>query len=760
MPSERAQSKLEMAHVLFMDIVSYSRLPMDGQEHVRARLQQQVRKSAEFTRAFESGNLILLPAGDGMALVFFGDPEAPVRCAVEIARHVRGDPDEVQLRMGIHSGPVYRVADINANAAVAGGGVNTAQRVMDCGDAGHILLSRSVAEILAQLSHWNAAVRDLGDVEVKHGVPLRIFNLYTSDVGNPELPSRMRARRARSLRAEVSHEEKSADDSRGRDAEGAQAKGSHRRSARSQKDDVRLRRLTFGRGTVFAARLAPDGQTVLYSAAWNGEPVGLYVTRPGHPESHSFSSDDLLNANILAVSARGELAVSLQVRIVGFVRTGVLARLPLVGGAPRTLLEDVQCADWTAEDTLVVVRRTGTSSRLEWPIGNLVYEAPFISGMRLSHDGTSVALVRHESALDDAGEIVLVQSDGPKVLSTGWASVQGVGWSPDSSEVWFTASERGAEHPLWAVDLQGRARSLLRLPGRVALFDVSRDGHLLLSHDRLTPGIVAEVGAEARQHDLTWLDGSRARDLSSDGKFVLFDETGEGGGEKYSVYVRPVSRAPAKRLSDGLALALSGDGQYAITASRFREPPLLLVPTGPGAAAELDAGNITKYLSAAWAGSNRVVVCGAGANGRWRLFIQAIDGTPTPISDEGVKGPVAVTPDGRAVVGLDEERRAWLCSFDGSKQQVLPGILPTDMPIQWSPDGNSLYLRPRGGARPLPICRHNLRTGRRTQIRELSVSDPAGVQTIGGAHMTRDARTFVFTFNRTMSELYLVSGLK
>ena len=183
---------LEMAHVLFMDIVAYSRMPMDQQEESLRHLQDKVRGTAEFTRAQASNQLIRLPTGDGMALVFFDDPEAPVRCAFELARALRQEAS-FQLRMGIHTGPVYRVADINANRNVAGGGINIAQRVMDCGDAGHILGSGTVAEVLSQVSTWNTTLHDLGEVEVKHGLRIHVYNLYTDEVGNKETPKKVSA---------------------------------------------------------------------------------------------------------------------------------------------------------------------------------------------------------------------------------------------------------------------------------------------------------------------------------------------------------------------------------------------------------------------------------------------------------------------------------------------------------------------------------------------------------------------------------------
>jgi eukaryotic-like serine/threonine-protein kinase len=181
---------MEIAHVLFTDIVSYSTLPMDEQERALRELQQAVRSTSEFTAAQLEDRLIRLPTGDGMALVFFGDPEAPVRCALQLARLIK-DRQLLKLRMGINSGPVYRVADINAARNVAGGGINMAQRVMDCGDAGHILISKSAADVLAQLTSWRGSLYDLGEAEVKHGVRIRVFNLYHDGVGNPHLPRKL-----------------------------------------------------------------------------------------------------------------------------------------------------------------------------------------------------------------------------------------------------------------------------------------------------------------------------------------------------------------------------------------------------------------------------------------------------------------------------------------------------------------------------------------------------------------------------------------
>jgi len=181
----------ETAHVLFMDIVGYSKLLIDQQSTCMRTLQGIVGKTDDFGRAQRANQLIRLPTGDGIALVYFGDPEAPVRCAIEISRALKECP-EIELRMGIHSGLVYRMADINTNMNVAGGGINIAQRVMDCGDAGHILLSSRAADDLGQLARWSPLLHDLGEAEVKHGVRVHLYNLAGEDVGNEEIPAKLR----------------------------------------------------------------------------------------------------------------------------------------------------------------------------------------------------------------------------------------------------------------------------------------------------------------------------------------------------------------------------------------------------------------------------------------------------------------------------------------------------------------------------------------------------------------------------------------
>src|SRR5258705_11612903 len=188
----KKEIELEIAHVLFIDIVGYSKLSVNQQHAAVEELSQIVRASEQFQKAEAANRILKIPTGDGMALVFYRSPEEPAQCAFEISRALKGN-QRLHVRMGIHSGPVSGVVDVNERTNVASAGINLAQRVMDCGDAGHILLSHHVAEDLAEYERWRPFLHDIGTFEVKHGVRVSVTNLYTDEVGNPKLPGKLQA---------------------------------------------------------------------------------------------------------------------------------------------------------------------------------------------------------------------------------------------------------------------------------------------------------------------------------------------------------------------------------------------------------------------------------------------------------------------------------------------------------------------------------------------------------------------------------------
>src|SRR5882762_7947255 len=195
MPAEvQKEIQLEIAHVLFIDIVGYSKLLINEQRSLLDTLNQIVRNTDEFRNAEAAGRLLKIPTGDGMALVFYKSPEEPVECALEISRALKEHP-RLQLRMGVHSGPVSGVIDVNGQANLAGVGLNMAQRVMDCGDAGHILLSKRVADDLGEYEQWRPLLHNVGECEVKHGMRVSIVNLHADQMGNPQLPKKFQAQK-------------------------------------------------------------------------------------------------------------------------------------------------------------------------------------------------------------------------------------------------------------------------------------------------------------------------------------------------------------------------------------------------------------------------------------------------------------------------------------------------------------------------------------------------------------------------------------
>src|SRR5213082_2380485 len=188
----KKEIELEIAHVLFLDIVGYSKLSVNEQHARIEELNEIVRRSKQFRKAEAANRILKIPTGDGMALVFYKSPEEPAQCALEISRALK-DNLRLQIRMGIHSGPISGVVDVNERSNVAGAGINLAQRVMDCGDAGHILLSRHVAEDLAEYERWRPYLHDIGTFEVKHGVRVNVTNLYSDEVGNAQMPTKLQA---------------------------------------------------------------------------------------------------------------------------------------------------------------------------------------------------------------------------------------------------------------------------------------------------------------------------------------------------------------------------------------------------------------------------------------------------------------------------------------------------------------------------------------------------------------------------------------
>jgi len=528
--------------------------------------------------------------------------------------------------------------------------------------------------------------------------------------------------------------------------------------------------LTFRRGTVRAARFAPDGQTILYSASWQGNPSEVFVARPEGPESRSLG---LTHVQLLAVSSTGEMAILLDSHPLGtWVNVGTLARMPLSGGAPRSVVEQVQWADWSPDgSSLAIVRDMNGKNRLEFPVGKVLYETGgWISHPRVSPKGDMIAFLDHPVQGDDSGPIAVVDLNGKKKTLTGdFDSTEGLAWSPDGKEVWFTAGKSGTDRQLYAVNLAASMRLVARIPGTLSLLDIWKDGRMLLNRSSWRRELIALLPGAAREKDLSWLDYSYPADLSADGKTLLFDEEGVGGamaytktgGLSYAVYVRKTDGSPAVLLGAGGAVALSPDEKWAIAQPQTTPAQLNLLPTGAGESRQLTHDNINHNWAKWLPDGKHIVFSGNEADHGVRFYVQDInDGKPRAFSPEGVNATAfAISPDGRYVAGVGPDEHGYLYPIDGGEPRPLHGLSPGEQPISWSNEGRFLYIY-RPGELPTQISKLDINTGQRTPFRQLMPSDPAGVETIGPILLTPDGKTCVYGYHRTLSDLYLVEGQK
>jgi Tol biopolymer transport system component len=522
------------------------------------------------------------------------------------------------------------------------------------------------------------------------------------------------------------------------------------------------RQITFRRGTVRMARFASDGQSVVYSATWEGEPLEVLVARPESLQSRSL---ELPGAEILAISSSGELAVLLhsqQVR--SYIHTGTLARMPLAGGAPREILDDVQWADWSPDgNTLAVVRDVGGQSRLEFPVDKVLYQTGgWISDPRISPAGNWVAFIDHPLAGDDAGSVTLVDPAGnKKTLSSEFYTAQGLVWSPNGKELWFTATVTGIDRVLYAVDLSGHQRLIARVPGDLRLLDIWHDGRVLLARDNTRRGLIGLAGGDKAERDLSWLDWSYPADLSEDGKTLLFREEGEGGGLRYTGYLRQTDGSPAVRLAEGRAFALSADGRWVLSTTSDAAGKLVVLPTRAGEPQML-SGKPMNYVGARWFPDGRhFLFSGNEPDHGVRLYVQdLVGGKPLAISPEGTYGlAYLISPDGKEVAAVGPDQKGYLYPVGGGDPRPIPSLAAGELPVAWSSDGRSIFVY-RSAELPAKVDLIELSTGKRTLWKELRPSDPAGVEFIGPILMTADAKTYVYGYRRLLTDLYVVDGLK
>ena len=525
-----------------------------------------------------------------------------------------------------------------------------------------------------------------------------------------------------------------------------------------------FQQITFGSGTVHSARFAPDGQTIVYSAGWDGNAPKLFLK---HPSSADALPLELPSANLLSISPSGEMAIAVDCRITHpNACQGTMARAALTGGSPRDVAEHIEEAQWAPDGAnLLVVRSVAGRSRIEYPLDKVLYEtAGYISDARLSPKGDRIAFLDHPFPQDDSGTVAMLDLSGnKKTLTERWNKEGGLAWSASGDEVWFTATDTGANQSLYSVSPDSKVRVVLRVPGGIKLQDVARNGRVLLTRGASRVGTLGLLAGDAREHDLSWLDYSFVADIAADGRTLLFDEEGEAGGANYTVYIRKADHTPVVRLGEGAAFSLSPDARWALAGLSSPEPFLVLLPTGAGSPKRLKMEGVTPGQSAAWMPDGKSLLVAASEAGKGaRLFLQDVEGGKArPITKEGIETAFpgfAVSPDGKKVAAVGPDHKGMLITVGSDEGRPIAGIGDQEFPIRFSADGRSLYAWKRD--LPARVYRVDVESGRKELWKELMPVDPAGVERISNVVVTPDGKSYAYTYARQLTDLFVVEGLK
>ena len=521
-------------------------------------------------------------------------------------------------------------------------------------------------------------------------------------------------------------------------------------------------RLTFRRGLIRTARFGPDFKTVYYGALWDGDVCRVHSLRPESPES---SAMPLPPAAPLAVSSAGELALALGTHQRGIMTYGTLAKVPVTGGAPRPLQEDVKYADWSPNgQALAIVRRVGAGDQLEFPAGTVIAQPDTPSGgfsfPRVSPRGDAVAVFELTSATGLEGRVVVVDRSGAKrAMSATYFNVFGLAWKGE--DVWFTAADdlplsRNAIH---SMNVSGVVRIVARVPGNASLHDIAPDGRALLARTDDRGGITVQVPGEATARDFSWLDAAVLGAISIDGRQILFHESGVGGGPRGSLYLRGTDGSLAVRLGDGRARALSADGRWAIAQTDAAD--LDVIPTGPGQIIKLGREGL-RLSSARFLGDGRQVLArGRQGDAGSRLYLLDLNGVETrPVTPEGLAvgfAGWAVSPDGDEVA-VSNGRRLELFPIAGGSSRKVPGDSDRFYVLGWTRSGLLVSEDPPAGG---VVSLLDPATGRRTPWADIRPQDPAGVMNMDlfTLVVTPDGRGYGYSWHRASSDLYLVTGL-
>jgi serine/threonine protein kinase len=545
---------------------------------------------------------------------------------------------------------------------------------------------------------------------------------------------------------------------------------------------ISMRQLTFQNGRLGLARFAPDGDVVVYGASWEGAPFRLFTTRAGGSESRPL---DLPPADLLAISSRGDLAISIARRAFdGFEPDGRLAVVPLSGGAPRELYEHVVGADFGPDGEIAALAiREGEEGRLEFPVGTVVHRARVVLQPRVSADGQRVCFFAGRAY----GTLMVAERGRParqiaSDLGRGGSCV----WNASGQEVWVSASDvlrpgesGGTTHmALMTFDLNGRRRRVNTFSQHVEVQDLAPDGRMLITATTLRYSVHGSPRTDDRGIDLSAFDATRIGHVRADGNMLaLWDNSGGSGEDR--IFLRNMRGSPPVRLGPGLPFALTPDGA---SVAVLHEPiadtntfhrTVVLTPTGPGAPRKLDLGvevrqavtnalgriDSTSRTADFSADGGRLLIPAGRTPGRpSRVYVHDLrEGWTRAVTPEHVTGPAVLSPDGRRVI-VKESQTLMAYDVDGTGQQPLPGPAEPGTPARWSVDGREIFLTESDGP-AVRVVRRSVATGRRDVIREFQLPDPAGVMSFD-VWVGADGESAAYATARSTGALFLLDGVR
>ena len=516
----------------------------------------------------------------------------------------------------------------------------------------------------------------------------------------------------------------------------------------------RFRQVTFNQAGILTGKFGPDSRTIFFTAQLpspnkDGGPAGeIFETRIGSPEPRALG---ITNAILLDVSRTGEMAILLNPSEKE--GGGTLARVPITGGVPREILENVSWASWSPDgESLAVVHRVGGVRRLEFPIGTVLVNANLDPAVRVSPDGKLVAnwVFPRVSVADRKGSNRAIPGFEANAM---WA------WSGDGREIWGF-NNTGDQTDVIAAAPGGPVRKVISWPGGHSLMDIAPDGRLLMMRWTTAWLIFGKVPGLPDDRDLTAFDRCEPADLSDDGRTLLFTALGAVGGPGGAVYIRGTDGAPAKRLGDGKALALSPDGKWVLARVEASPNRLVLIPTGAGQQRELGNAGLDGYYAAGFhPDGTRIWFNGKEQGHKVRCFVQPLDGGEArPVTPEGLLARAGIRPGGTQFLVRDRESGDLLViDLAGGATHAIPGLAKGDVPARWSTDGSALFVRAPG--LPVEVFRIDVATGKRTLVTRLAVPTNTTVSDIK-VLASGDGRTWVYGYHRWLSDLVVAEGLR